>query len=562
MDRRSFIKKAGISSLGIAGAPFVSTINKISGQRESSERPNIMVILADDMGISDIESYGGEVKTPNIDRLIPQGVKFTQFYNGARCCPTRASLLTGVYAQQAGMGLMENDMGIAGYRGHINHKSVTLAEVMKENGYSTYMTGKWHVTNETGRWWKGKPRTKLDWPLQRGFDRFYGTIIGACSYFDPISLVRDNEPEIPLKKDFYYTDEIASNMVDYIDDHFRSKNNDPFFSYVAFTAPHWPLQALEEDIAKHKGRYDAGWDQIRRQRLRRMRNIGLIKPEWKLSARDPRVPAWEETPHKDWQTRRMEVYAAQIERMDRGIGRILDRLEAHNQLDNTLIIFLSDNGGCAEILTEGWRGYPFIPYRTRDGRPVKLGDQADIWPGGPASYQSYGIGWANVSDTPFRLYKHYVHEGGISTPCIMHWPAGFSGQGEWRHYPSHIIDIMATCVDAANADYPKKYKGKNIQPMEGQSLLPICREDKNERTEPLFWEHQGNHAIRSGKWKLVQRHKHDWQLFDMEADRTELNDLSAQKPSIAADLKGQYKQWADRVGVLRWPPKKHKGEKF
>lgn len=559
MDRKSFLRNIGLASTSMIGASAVNPLNAFfphsarANPQNDSDRPNIMVILADDMGFSDIGCYGGEVETPNLDRLAGNGAKFSQFYNAARCCPTRASLLTGLYPHQAGIGHMTSDRGYEGYRGDLNNHCVTMAEVLKKSGYSTYMSGKWHVTKHMGQWSGDNQTSKHNWPLQRGFDRFYGTILGAGSYYNPVTLTRGNTPIEPEVEDFYYTDRITDYAVQHVNDHFRSNKNQPFFSYVAYTSPHWPLHALEEDIKKYKGRYDMGWDRLRRERVQKMREMGLLNPKWKLTERDPRVTSWEEADNKEWEARRMEVYAAQVDRMDQGIGRIIQTLEKNDQLDNTLILFMADNGGCAEVLTESWRPALFIPDKTRDGYAVKLGNNPDLMPGTAKTYQSYGIPWANVSDTPFRLYKHYVHEGGIASPLIAHWPSGIKQDDGWRRQPSHLIDIMATCVDVAGGKYPGQYKGNDIHPMEGKSLVPVFDGDNLDREDALYWEHEGNQAIRDDKWKLVKRHNKNWELFDMEADRSETSDLSEKYPDRVKSLKSRYQTWADRVGVQPWP---------
>lgn len=552
MDRKTFLKKTGLGAAGLATGASLSS--PLFPESASAHRPNIMLIMADDMGISDLRCYGSRIRTPNIDRLAGAGVKFSQFYNAARCCPTRASLMTGLYPHQTGVGHMMADRGADGYRGDLNQHCRTIAEVLGGAGYSTYMAGKWHLTKQIGHWSGNEKLTsKRNWPLQRGFDRFYGTIIGAGSYYNPISLTRGNQPIHPQSEDFYYTDRITDNMIQFINEHHQKRSNDPFFSYVAYTAPHWPLHAREEDIRRYEDQFMVGWDQLRRQRLQKMRELGLLKDRWQLSERDPRVPAWKDAKHKKWQARRMAVYAAQIDRMDQGIGRILDTLDDNDQLDNTLVLFLADNGGSAEVLSKGWQRLYAVPKKTRHGHDVQVGNKPGVMPGPAETYQSYGVPWANVSDTPFRLYKHYVHEGGIASPLIAHWPDQIEHRPEWIRRPSHLIDIMATCVDVGGASYPQKKKGHTIYPMEGSSLMPAIRGNQSRRDGPLFWEHTGNKAIRNGKWKLVQRHKRDWELFDLEQDRTETNDLADEFQEKVDHLKGKYEYWADRVGVLPWP---------
>lgn len=522
------------------------------------ERPNIIVILADDMGFSDLGCYGSELNTPNLDRLAAGGIRFTQFYNTPRCCPSRASLLTGLYPQQAGMGGMMEDRGIPGYRGELNDHCVTIAEVLRTAGYHTLMVGKWHLchiffdgkkqlnyeTNEP--FWENK----ADWPLQRGFEEYYGNIHGVCSYYDPFSLVRDNTPIKPDSTNFYYTDSLSQHAVEYIDKYGGRK--EPFFLYMAFTAPHWPMQAPEADIAKYRQRYAAGWDQIRTNRYRKEIELGLINKDWRLSPRDPRVPAWQDAPNKEWQANRMATYAAMVEHLDSGVGRIMAELESKNIATNTLVIFLSDNGACDEVIQPA---YYDVPSRTRDGRVVKVGNNnPSVFAGPDDVWQSYGVPWANVSDTPFRLYKHYTHEGGISSPFIAYWPARIKKTGGLTSQVAHITDIMPTLVEISGAKYPKEFKSNPIPPMEGKSLLSILEGKKRRDRSPIFWEHEGNRAVRSGKWKLVSRHPGPWELYDTEADRTELNNLAATHPDKVRELSDLYQKWAERCSVE--PPDK------
>jgi len=533
-------------------------------------RPNIILIMSDDMGYSDIGCYGSEINTPNLNRLASNGLRFTQFYNTGRCCPTRASLLTGVYPHQAGIGHMMNDRGHDGYRGDLNNQTVTISEVLKDNGYSTYMSGKWHVTKHTAN-----DGPKFNWPQQRGFEKFYGTIHGAGSFYDPNSLTRGNEWVSPHNdpkyqpETYYYTDAISDNASMFINEHYEQQADKPFFMYVAYTAAHWPMHALPQDIAKYKGKYDEGYAAIRKARYERMKKMGLIKPEWKLT---PQAWEWGQVEEEDWEIRCMEVYAAMIDNMDQGIGRIVNTLEQHQQLDNTLILFFQDNGGCAEGLGRKPRNNllsrpdkptlaamkpsdfqtDMIPNQTRDGYPTVLGP--GVMPGPDGTYIAYGEGWANVSNTPFRLYKHYVHEGGISTPLIAHWPKKIKRHGQLESTPSHLIDLMATCVDVAQADYPKTFKGESIKPMEGRSLVPAFKGNEVER-EAIYWEHEGNRAIRVGDWKLVARGKNGkWELYNIAEDRSELNDLSESQPDQVAKLTEMWNKWAKRANVLPVDP--------
>jgi len=518
------------------------------------KKPNIVLILNDDMGYSDLGCYGGEIDTPNLDRLARNGLRFSSFYNTARCSPSRASMLTGLHPHQTGVGILTYDSGPEGYAGNLNQRCVTIPQVLKAQGYRTYMSGKWHVASSLV-----KPTDT--WPLQRGFDEFYGTIIGAGSFYDPNTLTRGNEniEHEAHAEGFFYTDAISDQAVAYIERHAKERPDEPFFEYVAYTAPHWPLHAHEEDIAKYEGRFDAGWDALRQERLDRLVASGLLKEHWKLTERDPSQPPWSEAEadaqFRAWTLRCMEVYAAQIDRMDQGIGRILAALEKTGQLDDTLVIFLADNGACAEDIPQDVTIDELVDKlmiarrSTRSGEPVHFGNDILRMPGPENTYQSYGTAWANLSNSPFRLYKHWIHEGGISTPLIAHWPNGIAEKGGLRHAPGYLPDIMATLIDAAGASYPAEFEGRRIEPLEGRTLLPVCTRDGIERP-PMFWEHEGNAAVRIGRWKLVKRYPRDWELYDLDADRTELHDLAAQQPERVADMARQYDAWAARCGVI------------
>lgn len=518
------------------------------GSNGSSPRPNIILVLADDMGFSDIGCYGSEIQTPILDHLAAGGLRFTQFYNNPRCCPSRASLMTGLYPHQVGFGLMADDysrFSFPAYSGDLSNRCATIAEVLRSGDYHTMMCGKWHLTPP-------KLDSKQNWPLQRGFERFFGTIAGAGSYFDPSTLTQDNT-RVRAKGDFYYTDAIAENASAYVDE-FGSKK-DPFFLYVAFTSPHWPLHALEEDIAKCQDRYGAGWDKLRLERHQRMLEMGLVEKKWGLSPRDTRVPPWKLAPYKDWEARRMAVYAAQIERMDKGIGKILAKVQQLGIENNTLIMFMSDNGGNYEELPNlpALFASVFFPHETRDGRLVRLGNVPSVSPGDEDTYQSYGIPWGNLSNTPFKYYKHYTHEGGISTPLIAYWPAGIQQRGGLTHQMGHEMDIMATCIDVARVEYPKTYQGNEIIPLEGKSLFPIFQGKQREDHKILCWEHEGNSAIREGRWKLVSKYPNYWELHDIEEDRTEMHDLADKYPERVKEMATRYAEWAKRVGVQTWP---------
>jgi arylsulfatase A-like enzyme len=516
MDRRSFL-----ATLGGAG---------VAAAAPATPPPNIVILFADDLGYSDVGPFGGEIRTPHLDSLAKEGVRFTHFYNTARCCPSRATLLSGLYAHQAGIGHMVNPKPFPAYAGDLNRKCVTLAEALKPAGYETYMSGKWHVTpfNED----------KHNWPLQRGFDKYFGIIAGAGNYFDPHSLTRDNERIERDSPDFYLTDAIGNNAVHYIE---QAKG--PFLMYTAFTSPHWPLHALQPDIDRYRGRYKGGWDALREERRSRMIKMGILDKRWPLTPRDSTAPSWSEAANKDWQQRRMEVYAAQVDRMDQNIGKIMDALRKKGQLDNTLVMFLADNGGCAEDLAPG-SNPTYMAAAVKRGVKVETGNIVGRMPGHEDSFESYGLPWANASNTPFRLYKHWVHEGGISSPFIARWPKGVRGTNTMTHEPAHLIDIMATCVDVSGTKYPS-----DKTPMQGKSLAAAFQGKKIERTDSLYWEHEGNKAIRDGKHKLVSRHPDRWELYDIEADRSELNDLAAREPATAQRMAGKWDQWAAKVGV-------------
>lgn len=535
----------------------------VAGERRVRQ-PNIIVILADDMGYSDLGSYGGEIETPNLDALARGGLRFTQFYNTARCCPTRASLLTGLHPHQAGMGHMVADRGYEGYRGQLNDRSVTLAEVLRPAGYRTYMAGKWHVTRH-----EAPNGDKSGWPVQRGFENFYGTIKGGGSYYDPTSLCRqntyltpENDPEYRPEQ-FYYTNALSDNAVRFLQQHSQETPDKPFFLYLAYTAAHWPMHALEKDIARYRGRYDQGYEPVRAARFARMKKLGLLPPDAELTPADAK---WSEVQDKAWEARCMEVYAAMVTAMDRGIGQVVAQLKKDRRYEDTLILYLQDNGGCAEGVGRAANGpapanlRPFgpndlqpqvsPPMQTRDGRWVRTGP--GVMPGGPDTYVAYGKGWANVSNTPFREYKHWAHEGGISTPLIAHWPRGIrsSRRGKLETQPGQLVDVMATLVDVAGASYPAEHRGKPIKPLEGASLRPALSGEALHRTRPLVWEHEANRAIRDGDWKLVAKENGPWELYNLRTDRSELHNLAATEPERVKRMAAGWDAWAARADVL------------
>lgn len=523
----------------------LSTNNKTSERT----RPNIIVILVDDMGFSDIGCYGSEINTPNLDTLAESGLRFTNMYNCARCCPTRAALLTGLYPHQAGVGHMVNDRGVGrAYQGYLRDDCVTMAEALKEAGYRTYMSGKWHVggaytPNRPSTWTPGDATHPL--PVQRGFDQHYGMLGGAGSYFYPPYMVRNDQLIYPREKGYYITDAISNNAVSMIED--AAREDSPFFLYVAYTAPHWPLHALPEDIERYRGRYrKGGWDQLRDQRHERQKSMGLLEPGWELSPRDKRAPAWDDVAEKEWQDLRMAVYAAQIDRMDQGVGRILAKLRQLDLEEDTLVMFLSDNGGCAESIPQSSSFRYNIP--TPDGRAIRVGNTPEIDPGPEDTFCSYGLPWANASNTPFRYYKKWTHEGGVATPLVVSWPRMIA-EPRLVHSPCHVIDIMATCLDAAQAKAPRERLGRAVPQLEGESFLPLLQGRDWSRERPIFWEHEGNRAVRHGMWKLVSERGGPWELYNMENDRTELNDVADQEKARVKRMIRWYEDWAAHCEV-------------
>jgi arylsulfatase len=491
-------------------------------------QPNIVLIMADDMGYSDLGCYGGEIETPTLDRLAGEGLRYRSFYNTARCCPARGSLLTGLYPHQVGLGWMTAaDLGTDGYTGDLSANCATIAEALRPAGYRTYLSGKWHVTRDA---FTGADGPRHSWPCQRGFDRYIGSMTGGGSYWRPPRFTIGNERVEP-PSDTYYTDVISDNACTFIDDHTRHDGEAPFFLYVAYTAPHWPLHASKDAIAKYRGRFRQGWDVLRHERHERMTAMGLLDPRWALSPRGEGIPPWDELARsqQDEYDVRMAIYAAQVEAMDQGIGRVVATLEQHGQLANTLLVFLSDNGGCAEEIHR------------------KSQELAHM--GTDRSFESYGLPWANHSNTPFREYKHWVHEGGISTPLIVHWPSMIAAEGVLRDQPGHIIDLMPTCLEAAGAAHPSD-SDDSIPPVEGVSLVPSFSGADLGR-EAIFWEHEGNRAVRLGDWKLVAKGVDGpWELYDMGVDRTELNDLAGKMPRRVKEMGDMWQEYAERTNVF------------
>jgi arylsulfatase A-like enzyme len=552
--RRDFLKMG----VGVGAANLLSGIATATAGDIAATKPNIILILADDMGFSDIGCFGSEVATPNLDKLAAHGIRIRQFYNNPRCCPSRASIMTGLYAQQAGMGMMVADHGrypYPGYAGILHAATLTIPEALKRAGYNTAMVGKWHLAPETAE-------GKQSWPLQRGFDKFWGMIQGASVYYESPHLMDGNEPLPPPPKDKYLTDLWAERAARFVTELGQEKK--PFFLYAAFNAPHWPIQAPEQDVQKYARLYASGWDALRKERHKKQIAMGLVSSKWQLTPRDPRVPAWENVDHKEWESRRMAVYAAMIDRLDQGIGRIVDAVEKAGIVENTLIVFLSDNGGNAE---EIGRGHGKTPMDMHEGplhvtkldvdEPCEIGmlcagNNPDIMPGDETTFQSIGIPWGNCANTPFRLYKHYAHEGGISTPFIACWPARLRPTKAAVDAIAHETDLMPTFLEMAGVQYPARVAAGLLPPLAGQSLMPVFVGKPRTRA-PIFWEHEGNKAVRDGKWKLVSRFPEGWELFDMETDRTELHDLAAAQPELVKTMVAMWEAWAKRVGVQPWP---------
>lgn len=530
-------------------------------------RPNIVIIMADDMGFSDAGCFGGEIQTPNIDWLAGNGVRFKNFYNIDRCCPTRASLLTGLYNQQAGIGNMTMDAHQPGYRGHLTANSVTIAEVLKAVGYNTAMCGKWHVSNtveqptreEQLKWLNHQAFhptfSPLDqYPINRGFDKYYGTIWGVVDYFDPFSLVNGTTAVKEVPAAYYHTDAINDTAASYIKE--MSKDKKPFFLYVAHNAPHWPLMAKPKDIDKYKDTYKKGWEAIRKSRYKKMVEIGLIDPSTApISPREPNQPDWKNNPDSIYDARAMAVHAAMIDCMDQGIGRIIDALKETGQIDNTLVIFLSDNGASPEICANFGPGFD-RPGETRDGRKIIYATKKEILPGPQTTYTSIGPHWANVSNTPYRYWKAFSYEGGVRTPMIAFWPKGIHlKKGGFIDQVGHVMDFMPTLIELASAKYPTEHKGNQITPMEGISLASVFDNPKKQMKRTLFNEHVGGRYARSGDWKLVSKNQDTtWHLYHIKADETELNDSSAYYPHKVHVMDSMWHAWANRVHVF---PKPH-----
>jgi arylsulfatase len=489
----------------------------------AAERPNLIVILVDDMGFSDIGCYGSEIPTPHLDALAAGGLRFTQFYNTARCCPTRASLLTGLYAHQTGVGGMTDDEGVAGYRGRLNGQCRTIAELLTPAGYFTAMSGKWHVGQEHGVT-----------PKSRGFTRSLNAVAGGF-YFaggKRTNLFLDGErlavDDARLPQDWYSTDLWTTFGLRFIDEAIAAKK--PFYLHLCYNAPHFPLQARAEDIARFRGMYRAGWDALRAKRHAKQLGLGIVDAAWTPATRPEEIAAWESlsAAEQDRFDHLMATYAATVSSMDRAVGDLVAGLRQRGVLDDTVILFLSDNGGNAEGGIKGKTA----------GDPTRADSD---W--------FCGESWAFLENTPFRRYKHFTHEGGIATPLIVHWPAGIQAKGEVRKQPGHVIDIVPTCLELAQATTAAPI------PLAGRSLVPAFTDQPIARNA-LFWEHEGNAAVRVGDMKLVRAGRGGkWQLYDLARDRTEQHDLADTRPEEVKALAETWRAWAEQTQVLPYPPK-------
>jgi len=534
---------------------------------DKPERPNIIVILADDLGYSDLGCYGGEIQTPNLDKLAQNGLRFTRFYNTGRSCPTRGSLLTGLYPHQAGLGRMTFDLNLPGYRGNMTHNGVTIAEALKSSGYQSGMIGKWHVAEtplrEDQRQWLAHQVqydefAPLDnYPTRRGFDYCYGTIYGVVNFFDPFSLVYGEKPVRSVPNGYYSTITLADSAVACVNRY--AKSDDPFFMYLAFHAPHWPLHALPEDIKKYEDVYKPGWETIRNRRYERMKELGIFKGQNDFLSERQFNDAWADNPDEAWDAYAMAVHAAMVDRMDQEIGKLLRTLEKNGQMDNTLILFLSDNGCSAENCQMYSPGDNDRPAEMRNGEPIIYPRNKETLPGPENVFASIGPKWANVANTPFRLWKATMYEGGICTPAIAHWPKGMKvKRGSVAADLCHVIDIMATCLELSGATYPVTYNGNDIIPMSGLSFASVFKTGKrDQRHDFIGFEHFREKAmVTDDGWKMVQRpgnRELEWELYNLKTDRTEMRNVVAEHPEKINEMVEKYKVWAEKTLVIPAP---------
>ena len=521
---------------------------------QQAQRPNIMLIVVDDMGYSDLGCFGGEVQSPNLDALAASGMRFTQFYNSGRSCPSRAQLMTGRYAQT---------VGITGMGQSLTRDCVTIPEVLRDAGYHTGMSGKWHLSltkgignNEDQMKWlshqnyfNNRPFAPIEtYPCNRGFDQHWGTIWGVTDHFDPFSLVHNEEPIYTesIPNDFYYADFVADKAIDMMDE--MTANGDPFFMYIAFQEQHWPLHAKPQDIAKYKGKFDDGWDAMRERRYNRMLELGLITPDEMPVASNASGRNWENETNKAFQSANMEVHAAMIDCVDQNIGRILNELKRRGIFDNTLIIFTSDNGASSENYGIG----SFDRHdRTRDGQMVVHNSPT---PGDQLTYNYLHTGWAGAVNTPYRYWKTTQFHGGTAAPTIVHWPAGMAKEkeGTIMNQPCTFLDVMPTCLELAGASYPSFYGGNSIKPLcnEARSFVSLLHnKDSWDDERTLYWEHENGKAIRKGNWRLTALANGGWQLFDLAHDLSETNNLAAEYPEKVREMKTLWNTWAKSVGL-------------
>jgi arylsulfatase A-like enzyme len=523
-NERFFMRKKGVAFSVLNTLTALSVCVIFAGVQLASANasaPDIVIVVVDDLGFSDFGCYGSEIQTPNIDRLADHGIRFSQFLSENKCNPSRTSLMTGQYY-------------IRGYNGGT---TLTIPEGLKAAGYQTYVCGKWDVVADTP-----------GGPLKRGFDHFYGNIRGCGSQFAPLGLQRDGtdaEHEWRDNKDFYYTHAITENAARYIE---QTPDEIPLFLLVTYTAPHWPMHALPEDIDKYKGKYAEGWDVLRAQRLERMKAMGLVPQNTPLPPRDGTGTAWVDAPNKEWQQRRMEVYAAMIDAVDQGVGQLVQQLKQAGRFENTLFVVLSDNGASAEDYGPNKTGR-FLNSQTRDGGAMRIGSLPSIMPGPEDTWQSVGANWAFLSSTPFRMYKGFEHQGGHAVPLIMHWPQVIQDGGQISDELCHVIDLLPTALDAAGVSYPETFDARRIDPVDGKSLLPLLKGEARDGHDTLYWGAINGKAIRQGPWKLVRARQNPWELYDMTADRTELNDLAAQHPEKVQQLEQQWEAWRDSVSL-------------
>jgi len=536
-------------------AAFVAVTTVAAGQTPAQERrPNFVVIVLDDLGFSDLGCYGGEIRTPNIDGIAAEGLRFTRFYNASRCCPTRASLLTGLYPHQVGLARNGRDLSRDG---------ATIAETLRAAGYQTAMSGKWHLSETKPLDDKADGPRHMAWlnhqadfdrpfadvnsyPINRGFDRHYGTIWGVSDYFDPFSLVDGTEPVREPPADFYMTDAITAKAVEYV--RTMAEEARPFFLYVAHCAPHWPLHARPEDVARYRDAYKGGWGDLRRSRYRRQVEMGLIDPAThplpELSGPDL---DWEalDPGRREHEAALMAVHAAMVDRVDQGVGSILRALRETGRDEDTVILVLADNGASPERYLDP--GFDRAS-RTRDGRPIQY--EGRFEPGPETTWGYIGPSWASAANTPFRYWKAESFDGGCHTPLIVRWPRGLAApRGSTSDRLGHVIDLAPTCLELAGVEQPTRLDGRDLKPIEGRSFAPTLLGRRQDEPRALFFEHEGGRAVIDDGWKAVARPRGGWELYHVAEDATETRDLAADRPERLARLTASWREWAGRVGA-------------